>query len=231
MISCLSHEHYASPEPASLSRAREPFNNRPSINLSFLKIMTVCMSVSVVYFLSRCLGNHYCSLVKCESVNFKCSLTCTLRASSEFCEVSSSICLRSSATVLRSAGAGEWWAESGSPWQVASSWAGVPLERLESSFSRGKVQKQWNKMIVIFLMWLRLTGMSVWNRRAHSLMYQHAPCQGLESVCSHRPHTWEVKHFIQVIRVTGLHLMTSPQLLKQLVPLCLCLLETLLQLG
>lgn len=43
-------------------------------------------------------------------------------------------------------------------------------------------------------------------------------------------HTWEVKHFFQVVRIAGLHSMTSSELLEQLVSLCLCLPQTLLQL-
>lgn len=56
-------------------------------------------------------------------------------------------------------------------------------------------------------------------------------CQGLGIARweSHRLHTGEVKHFIHVLRVTGPNTMTSLQLLKQLVSLCLCLLQTLLQ--
>lgn len=118
--------------------------------------MSVCASQSETFQLCISWAGVWATIIvhwSSVNLNFERSLTCTLRASSEFCEVSSSICSRSSATVLRSAGAGEWWAESGSPWQVASSWAGAPLECLESSFSRGKVQKQQNKMIVIFLMW------------------------------------------------------------------------------
>ena len=62
----------------------------------------------------------------------------------------------------------------------------------------------------------------------HERKQIHAPCQGVASTCSHLWHTWEVKHFIHVLRVTGPDTMTSLQLLQQLVPLCLCLLQTLL---
>ncbi len=84
---------------------------------------------------------YVCSCLSVHQV-YVCILTCTFRASSEFCDVSSSICLRSSATVPGSAGAGEGCGESASPWEMASSGAGEALERLESNFSEEKVQVQ-----------------------------------------------------------------------------------------
>ena len=48
--------------------------------------------------------------------------------------------------------------------------------------------------------------------------------EGLESTQIQGLHTWEIKHFVHVLRVTGSYTMSSLQLLKQFVPLRLCLL-------
>lgn len=138
-------------------------------------------------------------------------LTCTLSASSEFCEVSSSICLCNSATIPGSAGPGEDLVESASSWEVASFWAGEALDRLESSFSAEEVQG-------------KKLSCSIWYYERFTEVYES--CFTRTSV-----HTWQIKHFIYVIRVAGPSTMDFSQLLHQLVPFCLCLLETLLHLG
>lgn len=89
------------------------------------------------------------------------------------------------------------------------------MERLESSFSGGEVGKQEN-------------GISDLPDVTHRNVSVHWRSFGLDKYALH---TWEVKHFFQVVRIAGLHSMTSPQLLQQLVSLCLRLPETLLQLG
>lgn len=108
--------------------------------------MLVCVCVCNCVFIMRCASWVVFFLCLCVSRSvWICAvpgLTCTLRTSSEFCEVSSSICLCNSATVPGSPGAGEGLAESVSAWEVASSWAGEALERFESSFSRGKVHER-----------------------------------------------------------------------------------------
>lgn len=67
-----------------------------------------------------------------------------------------------------------------------------------------------------------------WHSNDTGMKCMHALCYGRERSQIFGSHTWEVQHFIQVLRVTRPNTMDCFQFLKQFVPLCLCLLQTFL---